>query len=87
MAELSAAYEGRPAVIRDPRLGGHFIAERAVLEGSGWLHATGRIRYVQAGDLQDTAGPREERSWSPAERLSIEWLAGQGDTARGERER
>lgn len=67
-----------PAVILDPKLGGRFIADHATVEPSGWLHARGRVRRGQAGELPDVAGPVVERSWSASASVRVEWLAEQG---------
>lgn len=73
---MSVIDAGRPAVIRDRKWDEPFVAERAVLDASGWLHATGRRHIAQAGELDDIQLPVQERSWSPAERLSVEWSNG-----------
>jgi hypothetical protein len=67
-----ALENGREAVVYDPTLAGRFIAEAAVIEG-GWLHAVGRVRRSQAGELPDITGPIVERSWSPNCPVRIEW--------------
>lgn len=75
MTPTAALEARRPAVIHDPSLGGRFVADRAVLD-EGWLHASGRVRRAQAGDLPDLEGPPQERSWSSALPVRIEWGAG-----------
>jgi hypothetical protein len=67
---------GRPAVIHDPGMGGaRFVAEAAVIDLAGWLHARGRRRVRQVPGIEDLGGPVIEKSWSPACRVRIEWKA------------